>query len=61
MPSAEQWIAELKAAGWKRIGMTTWECPDDGFLYRGPYGAWVSLKAKEKKAEPNNRLKENRT
>ncbi len=36
----EEMVADLEAAGWKRVRTgTVWESPRGGF-YRGPFGAW---------------------
>lgn len=47
-PTIEQMIEELKTAGWKqhRATMTIWISPK-GFWFRGPYGAWKSMKTME--------------
>ena len=47
-PTIEEMIQELKAAGWKqhRATMTVWISPK-GFWFRGPYGAWKSMKQLE--------------
>jgi hypothetical protein len=42
----EAWIADLKAAGWVERRMNMWACPD-GFLWRGPYGAWCELQRRK--------------
>lgn len=38
----ETWEAELRAAGWRVVRPTVWASPE-GFLFRGPYGAWCEL------------------
>jgi hypothetical protein len=42
----EEQIAELLAAGWTAMSATTWKSPD-GFLYRGPHGAWLVHRSTE--------------
>lgn len=51
MQPAEQWIAELRAAGWlpwsprlqrEAVGSSVWRAPS-GNLFRGPYGAWRAM------------------
>lgn len=41
----DMWIAELKAAGWKRhaTNATIWVHPS-GAWYTGPFGAWKAMK-----------------
>lgn len=40
----ENWVAELKAAGWKQEMPSVWRCPA-GYLFRGPYKAWEMMHA----------------
>jgi len=44
----EQWIEELKAAGWIkwRNHSTIWQAPD-GRIYRGPFKAWCVMSGNE--------------
>lgn len=42
MQDVELWIAELEAAGWRKILSTVWKSPS-GHLFRGPYGAWCEM------------------
>lgn len=44
----ERWTRELKAAGWKQEHMTLWRHPD-GRYYRGPYLAWMVMRAERGK------------
>lgn len=38
----EQWTAELRAAGWVEVRLNVWRSPQ-GWLFRGPYGAWCEM------------------
>jgi hypothetical protein len=42
--SVEQMVAELLAAGWEQYRVNIWISPS-GAWFRGPYGAWVRMKA----------------
>ena len=44
--NVDLWVRELTTAGWSRYrGMqTVWRAPN-GSLYRGPFGAWKTMKA----------------
>ena len=39
---AENWEAELRAAGWVQLHLHVWRSPR-GAIYRGPYGAWKAM------------------
>ncbi len=42
-PSTEQMKDDLEKSGWVNIRSTTWRDPR-GFLFRGPYGAWLAYR-----------------
>ena len=45
-PSA--WRRDLEAAGWTEINSITYRDPE-GYLWRGPYGAWHELQRRARK------------
>lgn len=45
----EQEIAELEAAGWKKVRRYTWKAPVGGY-FLGPHGAWLAMKRRERQA-----------
>lgn len=49
----ESWARELRAGGWVEVRLNVWRAPD-GYLYRGPYGAWVEMYRRQ--AEPERLL-----
>lgn len=42
---SERWTADLLAAGWIERRRNVWASPE-GYLFRGPYGAWCELMAR---------------
>ncbi len=44
LPTIEQQIAELEAAGWRAMTSIIWRAPQ-GTLFLGPHGAWKSMRA----------------
>ncbi len=44
--SAEDWESDLLAAGWRRVKLHVYADPD-GYLWRGPYGAWCELQRRK--------------
>lgn len=46
VPTIEQQIAELKAAGWIRVRRTLWKAPIGGY-FLGPHGAWKAMKRRQ--------------
>jgi hypothetical protein len=42
----ERMKKELLAAGWQEKNSTTWISPA-GYLFKGPFGAWVKMKGLE--------------
>jgi hypothetical protein len=56
-PSPEKMIEELLAAGWTRykpLGGTAYVSPD-GYLFRGPAGAWKVMNAIRENLVPDGR------
>ena len=43
----EDWTRELLAAGWPERRLHVWADPS-GQLYRGPFGAWRRMKARQR-------------
>lgn len=43
IPSLDEQVAQLKAAGWKRINRSMWKAPVGGY-FLGPHGAWKAMK-----------------
>ena len=50
MPTLEEQIKELLAAGWKRVRWNIWKSPA-GNLFLGPHGAWRAMKGIDENAE----------
>ena len=46
---AEQWRADLRAAGWREVRQHVWADPH-GAVWRGPYGAWCALQDATRRA-----------
>lgn len=43
IPSLDEQVEQLKAAGWKRINRSMWKAPV-GSYFLGPHGAWKAMK-----------------
>lgn len=42
VPSIEEQVAQLEAAGWIKIRSRLWKAPVGGY-FPGPHGAWVAM------------------
>jgi hypothetical protein len=46
LPTIEEQVAELKAAGWIHVRRHIWKAPIGGYFI-GPHGAWKAMKRRE--------------